>query len=397
MPGVLTPTRTRLAIGVLLALVLSFYPVAWRLAAPAMSPFLAICAPLAVRSLGVVSLLALPMIIVVLLRRRFWCRRLCPVGLLSETCGRARGTRATAVRKSSGRRTSWPPARFIALATLAGAIGGYPLFLWMDPLAVFAGFFNVARVAQPGVPAVSAIALPLVLLISFLYPGQWCSRLCPLGGTQDLLALLAHRFRRTAPELRRYRAVQRHYPRRAFLAGGAAVLSCIAAARLWASKPRQLRPPGAVDEAAFQGGCIRCGSCTRVCPTQIIQPTVEPSEIAGFLVPHVQFRGTGYCRQDCNLCGQVCPTGVIRSLGVAEKNRHVIGLAVIDRPNCYLALEKECGICIARCPRAALVDVFDYRTYQASIEVRAANCNGCGACVGICPPKVIRVAVPPAN
>ncbi len=170
------------------------------------------------------------------------------------------------------------------------------------------------------------------------------------------------------------------------------MLTCVVTARLWASKPRELRPPGAVDEAAFEGGCIRCGSCTRVCPTKIIQPAVEQTGVTGFLVPRLRFSGPDYCRQDCNLCGQVCPTGVIRSLTIREKNRHIIGIASIDLPNCYLTIEKECGICIARCPRAAIVDVFDRKTYLASVSVLSEKCNGCGACVGICPPKVIRVA-----
>ena len=385
----LSPTRTRLATGVLLALVLCFWPGAWRLTALALSPFLALCAPLAVRSLGAASLLALPMLAAVLLRRRFWCRHLCPVGLLSESCGRLRGHRAAALRKSGGRRMAWPPARLLAVATLGGALAGYPLFLWLDPLALYAGFFTIGRVSQPGVPAISVIGLPLLLAISFFFPGKWCSRLCPLGGTQDLLA---RRFRSSQPRRQPVRPHAQFYPRRTLLAGGAGVLALVTAARLWASRSRELRPPGAVDEAAFQGGCIRCGSCTRACPTKIIQPAIEPTAPTGFLAPQLRFSGTDYCRQDCNLCGQVCPTGVIRPLDLREKNRQVIGLAVIDLANCYLTQERECGICIPRCPRAALVDIFDRRTYRASVKVIQKNCNGCGACVGICPPKVIQIA-----
>jgi ferredoxin len=88
----------------------------------------------------------------------------------------------------------------------------------------------------------------------------------------------------------------------------------------------------------------------------------------------------------------VCPTGVIRPLTLPEKNNHVIGLATVDLSACLLTLDKECGVCIPRCPRAAIVDSFAYQTYTVSIQVLAEKCNGCGACVGICPPKVIRVS-----
>ena len=122
---------------------------------------------------------------------------------------------------------------------------------------------------------------------------------------------------------------------------------------------------------------------------------MERYDVAGFLAPQLRFLGPNYCRQDCNLCGRVCPTGVIRPLPLAEKNRRVIGIAVIDHPGCYLAIEKECGICVPRCPRAALVDIFVRETYQSAIKVMRERCNGCGACVGICPPKVIRVEAAP--
>jgi ferredoxin len=144
-------------------------------------------------------------------------------------------------------------------------------------------------------------------------------------------------------------------------------------------------------KSLLQGGCIRCGACSRVCPTRVILPAVEPGDVPGLLAPRLRFSGPDYCRQDCNRCGQVCPTGVIRPLPLPAKNRQVIGTAAIDLSECYLTLEKECGICVARCPRAAIVDVFLTATYQTTVQVLREKCNGCGACVGICPPKVIRV------
>jgi ferredoxin len=385
---VLSSFRTRLAAGVLLGLVVWLWPSAWRFAAPTLSPYLAICGALAVRSISRVSLLAIPMFVVVVFRRRFWCRHLCPVGLISESCGKIHDAHAPDAGKPGRFAFSWPPARFLALATLGGAFVGYPLFLWMDPLALFSGFFNVARVTRPGISAFSAAGLPLVMLISFFFPGTWCSRICPLGGAQNLLALAAL-WRETNGLKRRPRT---SFPgRRAFMALGTGAVFSTLVPRSWAKKQPCLRPPGNVDEAAFKGGCIRCGSCSRACPTGIIEPAVEWGDVAGFLAPRLRFSGSNYCLQDCNRCGNVCPTGVIRPLALQEKNRQVIGIAAIDHSACLLTLEVECGVCVPRCPRAAIVDVFLRETYQAAVKVLRERCNGCGACVGICPPKVVKV------
>jgi ferredoxin-type protein NapF len=383
----LTPFRTRLAAGILLGLVVWFWPLAWRFAAPALSPFLAISSAPAVRTVSPGWLLAIPMLLLVIARRRFWCRHLCPVGLISESCGKLRGGRAAAV-KPAAPAPAWPPARYLALATMGGAIAGYPLFIWMDPLALFSGFFNIARITRPGVPVFSAAGLPLVMLISVLLPGLWCSRICPLGGTQDLLALAAGWLRRNdrGPCRREVSA-----GRRAAIALGVGSLMGVLVPKSWALGRQRLRPPGAVNEETFQSGCIRCGSCSRACPAGIIQPATARSDAAGILTPQLRFDGPNYCLQDCNLCGRVCPTGVIRPLALEEKNRHVIGIAAVHHAACLLALEKECGVCVPRCPRRAIVDIFNRETYQSEIRVLSQKCNGCGACVGICPPRVIRI------
>ncbi|MCE5307076.1 MAG: 4Fe-4S dicluster domain-containing protein, partial [Acidobacteriales bacterium] len=327
---------------------------------------------------------AVPMLLVAVFRRRFWCRRLCPVGLISEYCGRVRGGRIQQNAQQSGL-LAWPAGRAIVLVTLGGALAGYPFLLWMDPLALFSGAFNLSRAGGHGMTLLSAAGLPAVMFISFLFPGIWCSRICPLGATQDLLALVARGFNRGTLPAATVPA------RRAILAVGAGAAFCALVPKAWARKQRYLRPPGNVDETTFKGGCVRCGSCVRVCPAGIIQPVVDPGDVSGLLAPTLRFSGPNYCLQDCNRCGKACPTKVIRRLPLREKNRHVFGIARIDLSRCLLRMERECGVCLPRCPRGAIVEGFDYDTYTVAVKVLPDKCNGCGACVGICPAKVVTI------
>jgi len=378
-----SPLPTKLATGLLLGLAAWLWPPVWGLILPALSPYVAVGSTIALRSVSLASIASVPMLLVAVFCRRFWCRRLCPVGLISEYCGRVR---AGSIQRNTPQSfaPALPVSRVIVFATLGGALAGYPFLLWLDPLALFSGAFNLSRAAVHGVTLLSVAGLPVVMFISVLFPGIWCSRICPLGATQDLLALVARRLNAGFPGA----ALP---ARRAVLTVGVGAAFSALVPKAWAGKQRYLRPPGNVDETAFKGGCIRCGSCVRACPTGIIQPVVDPSDVSGFLAPTLRFSGADYCLQDCNRCGKACPTKVIRQLSLEEKNRHVIGIARIDLSKCLLTLEKECGVCLPRCPRGAIVEGFAYDTYTVTVKVLPDKCNGCGACVGICPAKVVTI------
>jgi ferredoxin len=325
------------------------------------------------------TVLAPPMAMMMVLRHRWFCRNLCPMGLLVETCGLVR---RSANAKRGGYRRVPALGQWFALATLGGAAVGYPLLLWLDPLAILSGSLIATS-------AYVLIALCVVMALSVILPNFWCAKLCPLGGTQDVLAGLGRLIPRTA---RPARADLRLGRRVLLFSGLGAAGSAAISSVLRDSPPRPLRPPGALAETAFKGLCIRCGNCVRSCPSGIIHQDMGSAGLAGLLAPVVRFHGKKYCLETCHACTRSCPSGAIEQLTLAQKIRRPIGLAKIDRSDCIMIQEEgECGYCMLVCPQDAIVDGFNEKTYEITLDVSADDCNGCGACVHDCPTKVIRI------
>jgi polyferredoxin/Pyruvate/2-oxoacid:ferredoxin oxidoreductase delta subunit len=156
---------------------------------------------------------------------------------------------------------------------------------------------------------------------------------------------------------------------------------------------RVLRPPGA-SGPEFGALCVRCGACLRVCPTQGLQPSLLEAGLPNLLTPRLLPR-RGYCSFACHACGQVCPTGAIPNLALADKQSTPIGLASIDPGRCLpWAYDTPCIVCEEVCPIADKAIVLD------EVEVPDAGggtwllqrprvlrelCIGCGICEYHCP------------
>jgi ferredoxin len=352
---------------------------------PSLSPLIAAACAIGAPAVGLTTLLALPVAILSLVDRRWFCRYACPVGLLLDGVGRIRPkTRKRRLRLSM-------IGRGLALLALGGAMVGYPLFLWLDPLAIFNGFLNAWRQPIALATLLTGIGLPVLLLINIIVPRVWCPCICPLGATQDLFFGLRSLFRMKAQSLEPDRTVGMtniSQGRRGFLAVcvGAAGGFALKAVRGQASP---LRPPGSVDGDRFTGICVRCGNCAQICPSKIIRPDFIDSGIRGLLTPRLCF-DEDYCREDCRRCNQVCPSGAIAHLSLEDKRRRVIGRAVVDLDNCLLAKGRECTACIRQCPYEAIAMQSLDDGFSNSPRVDPGRCNGCGACEAICPTRPVR-------
>jgi len=179
--------------------------------------------------------------------------------------------------------------------------------------------------------------------------------------------------------------------------GGAAAAGVgvpLAVGRVSSPGEAPIRPPGSVPEDKFLQLCIRCGECIKVCPNNVLQPAGFEHGFNGLWTPKVVADWSG-CEPSCNNCGQVCPTGAVRALGLEEKRAARIGLAEVDRKACLPHAGREaCQLCVDECRMAGYNAIEFIRVggrvdengrpvegsgYLAPV-VREDRCVGCGLC-----------------
>jgi len=176
----------------------------------------------------------------------------------------------------------------------------------------------------------------------------------------------------------------------------------VAGNRKGSGHPVVIRPPGALAERDFVASCIRCSECMRICPTNGLQPVLLETGLDGLWTPRLVPR-LGPCDYRCNRCTQVCPTEAIRPLALPEKQRRAIGLARINRSRCIPWVGSEaytkgegappecnCGVCEEFCPVPTKAIRFNVVRLPGVGEIRRpyvveSLCIGCGSCENTCP------------
>jgi polyferredoxin/formate hydrogenlyase subunit 6/NADH:ubiquinone oxidoreductase subunit I len=168
---------------------------------------------------------------------------------------------------------------------------------------------------------------------------------------------------------------------------------------------RVIRPPGSVPEDEFLRRCIKCDQCIRVCPTNVLQPAMFEAGLEGLWTP-IMISKMGWCELNCTLCSQVCPTGAIREISIAEKlgagpfeaqGPIKTGTAFYNRGRCLpWAMDTSCVVCEEVCPvspKAIFTKIVRKpNRYGEMIELKQPyidpeKCIGCGICEHECPVK----------
>ena len=231
---------------------------------------------------------------------------------------------------------------------------------------------------------------------------------------------------------------------------GLGVLGIAAAGGIWAAKDfkpekGRLRPPGAVPEAQYLSMCIKCGQCLQVCPYDSIKlEDIDGKAGVGTAYIAPLERGCYLC--EAFPCVLACPTGALdHEANVIEKVH--MGMAIVVNGSACLALTNEkvtaemvgrmydhtkvisnqerknrkverlatdpekvilqkellekvseqegksCSLCADLCPftpdPSKAIGMVS-REGGLFPEIREA-CVGCGACVEVCPTKVLQI------
>jgi ferredoxin len=341
------------------------------------SPFLMLNSVLVLKSLVLLNIIGFIILIIVIFRKRWFCNYFCPVGFLLGKIPKSRYNIGFSLN-SVPYLNKW-----LLIISLAGALIGFPIFIILDPLLIFNGFFIF--ILHPFYPYIFILGtvLPVILLIQLVFPDLWCERICPLGGLQVFVSELKSLFKRSSSGEEKF-----DMGRRVFIGGAFGMLAAFVIPRTTdLNSEMVIRPPGAIDK--FNTLCIRCGSCIKVCPTGIIKQNQKFG--FGLLTPVVEFNG-GYCLETCNFCGQVCPSGSITAFTIDEKKMLRMGQIAVNEESCLLMKYRECGICKPACKYNA-IDIVEYgrNSLQMLPVVKHSGCTGCGACIAVCPENCFRI------
>jgi ferredoxin len=143
-------------------------------------------------------------------------------------------------------------------------------------------------------------------------------------------------------------------------------------------------PPGSSGIENFTSKCTACSLCITICPTNVLQPSINEYGIAGIMQPRMNYH-IGFCSYECTKCIEICPTGAIMPLILDAKKLTQIGKAVFIKENCIVYTEKtSCGACSEHCPTQA-VTMVPFEDALAIPKVYDEICIGCGACEYSCP------------
>ena len=361
---------------------------------------------------------------------RFYCSVICPFGILQDII-------AFAARRKSKPDANRAKLRYaIAGFVLAAAgVGSITAAAWLDP---YSNFGRIAAFFKNPHYVAGSIIFALIVLLSVWKKRVFCTSVCPVGTILGLCAKISpfkmrlsdkcvkcgkcvsvcpsgciNPAEKTLDNERCVRCLKctafcpvqavgfkkkealpqkTDLSRRGFLTGTFTTAAAVGAGVVFAnhinaeetdSQPlRPICPPGAATPQEFAAKCTNCQLCVSVCKGKVLRPKSKE-----YSTVHLEY-GKDYCLYDCHACCDVCPTGALASLTLAEKQKRRIAMAQFFKDKCA-----GCGSCVRKCPRGA-VEIKEIDGKRKAV-LSAQYCIGCGACVAACPlpEKAVR-AVP---
>ena len=339
------------------------------------SPYMFLNSVLAVKSVVLLNLLGLVSLILIFLRKRWVCRYVCPLGVVCDWASKTRRNQDTVRLKLNN---------YLAIISLALAIFGAPVLILLDPFNIFHISFEAFRTDFHFTTFLKVLLLLGIILMNVLLPNIWCRSICPLGGLQLLTFELKNLIQKSTILKK-----PTSYGRRLFVGGLTGIVTGLALPRTsFFSYGKNIRPPAALPEPAFNLVCARCGNCSSVCPTHIIKPSENTAKIGNLLTPEIDF-SYSYCLPECTICGNVCPSGAISKFTKEDKKNLFMASVRINVDECWLQDQRDCDLCRYHCAYDAIV-IEKTEDIQIALPLLINNkCVGCAACKIVCPADAI--------
>ncbi|MCP4271503.1 MAG: ferredoxin-type protein NapF [Gammaproteobacteria bacterium] len=139
-----------------------------------------------------------------------------------------------------------------------------------------------------------------------------------------------------------------------------------------------IRPPWSVDEYQFVESCQDCKACSETCPENIIQLDSRQQPVLNFHKGECTF---------CADCISVCEKGALYK---ATDDALPWNAIVMLNRGCLSEQNTLCRSCGEVCEH----EVLRFPLSAGGIvspEINEEKCNGCGACIAICPTRALEI------
>lgn len=313
--------------------------------------------------------ISIPLLVLIIVKGRFFCWRLCPIGLLQE------------ISPGKGKVKYSRFNLYLYLFLIAFSFWGLNLIAVFDPLVVLNRAVVSLQYRFLG-SFIYFLPLAVILILNAFGKRLWCWKLCPLGALVDGITFIKQKARRKKNfDIEKRKTL--------YMLGSGLIAGFLVRRYNYRLSPLSrylIRPPGVLPENEFTNRCIRCGSCIAICLTGGLRPTLLEAGLEGIYTPRL-IPKLGECDEFCNRCGQVCPTQAIRNMPLVEKRNLKIGTARVARGRCIAwSNDQLCLVCKEFCPYLAVDTSYNDSGTPCPVVI-SGRCRGCGLCQKECRAK----------
>ncbi len=332
---------------------------------------------------------------------RFFCERMCPLGILQSLINWVfhpkNYVRRICTRLPESKLQRSVRCSALAITVVLCALGYWGVAYFVTPYSI------IGKAITAFIPGV--VVLALVLATASLGEGRfWCNWICPVGTIFTILSRFSVRKSKVGSgcsNCRRCFGCKNEKPQEESLSAyGITRREVVHGAALFAvtgginktvdggfapvsypgvpTRSMALLPPGAISYSEFAHKCVGCGLCVKHCPSKIIRLSAD---LKTFGQPEMYFKN-GYCRISCNYkCAAVCPTGALTPR-TSDRTKLHIGTAHWNMELCVRTKNgDQCKACERNCPVDAI------KVINNAVVIDACSCIGCGACEHVCPSR----------